>query len=79
MINNFYFICSLILIIHFIRIISLSARIVGVRIKKLGSSISLFNLLIIVSSFAQTIKAPLLSKSIEISINSGLIPGVCQF
>ena len=79
MINNFYFICSLTLIIHFIGIIRLSARIVGTRTKKLGSSISLFNLLIIVSSFAQTLQAPLLSKSIEISINSGLIPGVVNF
>lgn len=79
MINNLILVCSLTSLIHFIGIISLSARIVGTRTKKLGSSISLFNLLIIVSSFAQTLQAPLLTKSIETTINLGIIPDIFNF
>ena len=79
MINNLFLVCALALLAHFIGIIGLSARIVGIRTKKLGSSISLFNLLIIVSSFAQSLLAPLLTKSIETSINSGLIPVISNF
>jgi hypothetical protein len=67
------------MLIHFIGIIGLSARVVGTRTKKLGSSISLFNLLIIVSSFAQSIQIPLLTKSIELSINSNKIPDISIF
>lgn len=79
MINNFTLVCILTMIIHFIAIIGLSARVVGTRTKKLGSSISLFNLLIIISSFAQTLQLPLLTKSIESSINSGVIPEIINF
>jgi len=79
MINNFTLVCSLTMIIHFIGIIGLSAKLVGTRTKKLGSSISLFNLLIIISSFAQTLQLPLLTKSIESSINSGVIPEIINF
>jgi hypothetical protein len=79
MINHFTLVCILTMIIHFIGIIGLSARVVGTRTKKLGSSISLFNLLIVISSLAQTLQLPLLTKSIESSISSGVIPEIINF
>ena len=61
-------ICLLTALIHFIGICSLSARIVGTRTKRLASSTSIFNIIILFSQFANTLQAPLLTKTIETSI-----------
>lgn len=69
--NNYSF---LTIIIHFIGIASLSARIVGTRTKKVAFSTSLFNIIILISQFSNTIQAPLLAKSIEKNIVAGNPP-----
>ena len=67
---NFYvvIVCFLTAVINFIGIVSLSARIVGTRTKRLASSASIFNIIILISQFANTLQAPLLTKHLEISI-----------
>lgn len=69
MLNNYIItVCILTALIHFISISSLSARIVGTRTRRLASSSSIFNVIILFSQFASTIQAPLLTKSVESSI-----------
>ncbi|AYQ31335.1 lipid II flippase family protein [Runella sp. SP2] len=58
-------VCILTVIIHFVAIISLSARIVGVRTKKISSSTSIFNIISLIAQFSNTIQAPLLTKYVE--------------
>ncbi|MDH4461518.1 MAG: DUF2837 family protein [Flectobacillus sp.] len=67
-------VCCLTLIIHFISIISLSARIVGTRTQRVASSASIFNIISLVAQFSNTIQGPLLAKSIEKSITTGQAP-----
>lgn len=71
---NILLVCFLTSIIHFIGIISLSAKIVGTRTRRIASSASIFNIIIIISQFANTIQAPLLTKTIENSIILGSSP-----
>ncbi|AFK03758.1 hypothetical protein Emtol_2622 [Emticicia oligotrophica DSM 17448] len=77
--NNIFEVCLLTMIIHFIGIISLSARIVGIRTKKLASSFSIFNIIILISQFSSSIQSPLLAKSIESQIINGLPPNNITF
>ncbi len=77
--NNIFVVCLLTMIIHFIGIISLSARIVGIRTKKLASSFSLFNVISLISQFSNSIQSPLLAKSIENQIIQGLSPNNLSF
>jgi len=77
--NNIFVVCLLTMVIHFINIISLSARIVGIRTKKLASSFSLFNILSLVAQFSSSIQSPLLAKSIENQIIHGLNPDNLSF
>ncbi|MDP1844474.1 MAG: DUF2837 family protein [Sediminibacterium sp.] len=72
-------VCGLTILIHFIGIISLAARIVGTRTHKLGTTLSLFNLISVISNVANTLQAPLLTKSIEHSINLGITPEIINF
>lgn len=71
---NILLVCVLTLIIHFIGIISLSSKIVGTRTGRIASSASIFNIIIIMSQFSNTIQAPLLTKTIENNIISGNPP-----
>ncbi|MEO6001376.1 MAG: DUF2837 family protein [Chitinophagaceae bacterium] len=66
--NRIVLVCILTAVIHLIGISSLSARIVGTRTKRLASSTSLFNIIILFSQFANTIQAPLLTKFVETNI-----------
>ncbi|MBC7407445.1 MAG: DUF2837 family protein [Arcicella sp.] len=77
--NNIIVVCLLTIIIHFIGIVSLSARIVGVRTKKLASSFSLFNIISLIAQFSSSIQSPLLAKSIENQIIHGLNPNNLSF
>jgi hypothetical protein len=77
--NNVFVVCLLTMVIHFISIISISARIVGIRTKKLASSFSLFNILSLVAQFSSSIQSPLLAKSIENQIIHGLNPDNLSF
>jgi hypothetical protein len=71
---NILLVCVLTSIIHFIGIISLSAKIVGTRTGRIASSASIFNIIIIISQFSNTIQAPLLTKTVENSIILGNSP-----
>lgn len=66
--NRIVLVCILTAVIHLIGISSLSARIVGTRTKRLASSTSLFNIILLFSQFANTIQAPLLTKYVETNI-----------
>lgn len=61
-------------IINFIGIACVATRIVGVRTKKIASSSSLFNVIILVSQFASSFQAPLLANYFEKSIVNGDSP-----
>ncbi|WP_316635396.1 lipid II flippase family protein [uncultured Flavobacterium sp.] len=76
---NILIVCILTLIIHFIGIISLSAKIVGTRTRRIASSASIFNIIIIISQFSNTIQAPLLTKTVENNINLGNSPDLSIF
>lgn len=77
--NNILVVCLLTVIIHFISIISLSARVVGIRTKKLASSFSLFNIISLIAQFSSSIQSPLLAKYIENQIINGLSPSNISF
>ena len=62
------------LIINFIGIAALATRIVGVRTRKLASSSSLFNIILLVAQFARSLQAPLLTKFVETGIVRGEEP-----
>jgi hypothetical protein len=67
-------VCILTFFIHFLAIVGLSARIVSTRTKRVASSGSLFNIISLLSSIANTIQAPLLANSIEKNIIAGNSP-----
>ena len=61
-------VCVLTAVIHLVNVAAVSARIVGVRTKKVGSSTSIFNIVLLLANFANAIQAPLLAKTIEKNI-----------
>ncbi len=69
-----YIIFSLTFLINFIGIVALSTRIVGTRTKKIALSSSIFNIVLFISQFANTIQAPLLAKYIETDVIQGNAP-----
>lgn len=69
--NNFYLVVFLTMVIHFVGIVSLAARIVGTQTRKVASSTAMFNFIGLLAQFSSAIQAPLLTKSIEKNIISG--------
>lgn len=59
-------------LIHFINTLIYGVRLAGVRTQRLALAISLFNVIFLVASTANTIQAPLLSSLVETAINRGL-------
>ncbi|MEW5762151.1 MAG: lipid II flippase Amj family protein [Bacillota bacterium] len=59
-------------LIHFINTLIYGVRLAGVRTQRLALAISLFNVIFLVASTANTIQAPLLSSLVEKAINAGL-------
>ncbi|HHY93402.1 MAG TPA: DUF2837 family protein [Firmicutes bacterium] len=59
-------------IIHMLNTLAYSVRLAGVRTKRLAISLSLFNLMFLLASAANTIQAPLLSSIVELSVNRAL-------
>jgi hypothetical protein len=59
-------------IIHVIGTLSYSARIAGVRMRKIAISFSLFNILVLISRLSNSFQQPLLAKRIEENLHSGL-------
>jgi hypothetical protein len=72
--NNLYLVAFLTIVIHFVGIVSLAARIVGTQTRKIASSTSLFNFVGLLAQFSSAIQAPLLTKSIERNIILGNPP-----
>lgn len=68
-----YHIITLILtfIIHYVGTLSYAVRIVGVNTKKVALTLSLFNILVLVSRTANTFQAPLVANIIEKDIVAG--------
>lgn len=64
-------VAALTAVIHFIYTLSYAVRIAGVRTQRLATAISLFNVIFLLATTANTIQAPLLSSIVEQAINTG--------
>lgn len=64
-------ICVLTFIIHLIGTLAYSVRIAGTRTRRIALSLSLFNILVLVSRTSNSFQAPLLAKRVEDNIASG--------
>ncbi len=69
--NQIIIVLFLTFTINFIGIACLATRIVGIRTRKLASSSSLFNIILLISQFAGSFQAPLLTKFVETDILKG--------
>jgi len=58
-------------VIHFINTLTYSVRLSGVRTRRLATAFSLFNVIFLLASTANTIQGPLLSSIVERAINIG--------
>ena len=72
-------ICALTFIIHLIGTLAYSVRIAGTRTRRIALSLSLFNVLILVSRTSNSFQAPLLAKRVERNIAAGVMTGVGDF
>jgi hypothetical protein len=68
--SNLLLICILTAIIHIIGTLAYAARIAGIRTGHLATSLTLFNLLILVSRTSNTFQAPFIAKRIELSLSN---------
>lgn len=64
-------ICALTIIINLIGSLAYSARIAGVRTRKIALSFALFNILVLVSRLSNSFLAPFLAKRIETRLHLG--------
>src|SRR5207344_2651658 len=58
-------ICALTFVIHLVGTLAYSVRIAGTRTRRIALSLSLFNILILVSRTSNSFQAPLLAKRVE--------------
>ena len=72
-------ICALTFIIHLIGTLAYSVRIAGTRTRQIALSLSLFNVLILISRTSNSFQAPLLAKRVEQNIAGGVNSGVGDF
>jgi hypothetical protein len=70
---NFYILLFLTFIIHLVGTLSYSARIAGVRMRKIAISFAIFNILMLVSRLSNSFQGPLLAKRIEEDLKTGYI------
>ena len=68
---NLLIVVFLTFVIHLIGTLSYSARIAGVRMRKIAISFSLFNVLVLISRLSNSFQQPLLAKRIEENIKHG--------
>src|SRR6187551_679332 len=66
-------------VINLITTLSYSVRIVGIRTGRVAISFALFNILVLVSRTANGFQAPLLAKTVENDINSGITSNIYPF
>ncbi|OPX81144.1 MAG: hypothetical protein A4E52_02248 [Pelotomaculum sp. PtaB.Bin013] len=64
-------VAALTAVIHMINTLTYSVRLSGVRTRRLATAISLFNVIFLLASTANTIQGPLLSSIVERAINTG--------
>ena len=69
----------LVFLINLITTLSYSVRIVGIRTGRIAVSFALFNILVLISRTAYGFQAPLLAKTIERNINSGVGENLFEF
>lgn len=72
-------ICALTFVIHLVGTLAYSVRIAGTRTRRIALSLSLFNVLILVSRTSNSFQAPLLAKRVEQNIAAGVTGGVADF
>src|SRR2546430_14323600 len=68
-------ICALTFVIHLIGTLAYSVRISGTRTRRIAISLSLFNILILISRTSNSFQAPLLAKRVEQNIAIGSAGG----
>lgn len=74
--ERLYVVAILTAVIHLINTLAISVRLSGLRTRRLATAISLFNVIFLLASTANTLQAPLLSSIVEQHINAGeLITG----
>lgn len=64
-------VAALTAVIHFINTLAYAVRISGVRTRRLATALSLFNVIFLVASTANTIQAPILASMVELVIKTG--------
>lgn len=69
-------ICGLTFIIHLVGTLAYSVRIAGTRTRRIALSLSLFNILVLVSRTSNSFQAPLLAKRVEQNIAHGVSAAV---
>jgi hypothetical protein len=72
-------ICALTFVIHLIGTLAYSVRIAGTRTRRIALSLSLFNVLVLVSRTSNSFQSPLLAKRVEENIAAGVTSGVADF
>jgi len=72
-------ICALTFVIHLVGTLAYSVRIAGTRTRRIALSLSLFNVLILVSRTSNSFQAPLLAKRVEQNIGAGITTGLTDF
>src|SRR5262245_24715318 len=72
-------ICALTFVIHLVGTLAYSVRIAGTRTRRIALSLSLFNILILVSRTSNSFQAPLLAKRVEQNIAAGVTSGAGDF
>jgi hypothetical protein len=77
--NQIVIVLILTFLINLITTLSYAVRIVGIRTGRIAVSFSLFNILVLISRTAYGFQAPLLAKSIETNINSGIGENLFEF
>lgn len=77
--NSFLLVFILTLLINLITTLSYSVRMVGIRTRRIAISFSLFNILILISRTANMFQSPMLTKTVEEDINSGLTGNIVPF
>ncbi len=68
-------ICALTFIIHLVGTLAYSVRIAGTRTRRIALSLSLFNILILISRTSNSFQAPLLAKRVEAHLAKGATGG----
>jgi hypothetical protein len=69
-------IIGLTFVIHLIGTLAYSVRIAGTRTGRIAVSLSLFNILVLVSRTSNSFQAPLLAKRVEENLHGGLPGGL---